>query len=243
MVSLLHRATIKKAASPPHMYSSSGANVHHHLTHASLGPPESLPNRYLDWFSRFCTAHRIQSLRAYFTLSRPFLLKIAPSDVGIWTPSNTCFFGQPESTTQMASRSVQPFFAELTIVTDGQTDHATRSVFCNIRPHLLTYYRDPVFPHTDCKQNFPVSVFTYLHLRPICGTENSSQQTTLQCLSTINMVFSDNDKILIKILYFNGTQQRLTDEFAEKSWTNRGVNKLLKSCGTQAQQQTAQCPY
>ena len=32
-----------------------------------------------------------------------------------------------------------------------------------------------------------------------------------------------------------GTQQKLTDEFAEKSWTKRGVNKLLKSCGTQAQ--------
>jgi len=48
-------------------------------------------------------------------------------------------------------------------------------------------------------------------------------------LSTINMVFSDEDKILIKSLYLKGyTAKRLTDEFTEKSWTKRGVNKLLK---------------
>jgi len=29
-------------------------------------------------------------------------------------------------------------------------------------------------------------------LRQICGAENLSQQTLLQCLSTINMVFSDD---------------------------------------------------
>jgi len=39
------------------------------------------------------------------------------------------------------------------------------------------------------------------------------------------MVFSNEDNILIKkILY----AKRLTDEFTEKSWTKRGVNKLLK---------------
>jgi len=32
----------------------------------------------------------------------------------------------------------------------------------------------------------------------VCGTRNSSQQTLLQCLSTIDMAFSDEDKILIK---------------------------------------------
>jgi len=43
------------------------------------------------------------------------------------------------------------------------------------------------------------------------------------------MVFSDDDKILIKkSLYFKGyTAKRLTDKFSEKSWTKRGVNKLL----------------
>jgi len=43
--------------------------------------------------------------------------------------------------------------------------------------------------------------FTYLILRSICGTENSSQQTSLQCLSTINMVFTDKDMISIEILF------------------------------------------
>jgi len=48
-------------------------------------------------------------------------------------------------------------------------------------------------------------------------------------LSTINMVFSDKDKILIKSLYLKGYKaKRLTDEFPLKSWTKCGVNKLLK---------------
>ena len=53
----------------------------------------------------------------------------------------------------------------------------------------------------------------------------------LQCLSTINMVFSDEDTILIKkSLYLKGYRaKRLTDEFPEKSWTKRGVNKLFKT--------------
>jgi len=43
------------------------------------------------------------------------------------------------------------------------------------------------------------------------------------------MILSDKDKILIKSLYLKGyTAKRLTDEFPEKSWTMRGVNKLFK---------------
>jgi len=43
------------------------------------------------------------------------------------------------------------------------------------------------------------------------------------------MVFSNEDKILIKSLYLKGyTVKRLTDDFLEKSWTKRGGNKLLK---------------
>ena len=53
---------------------------------------------------------------------------------------------------------------------------------------------------------------------------------SLQCLSTINMVFSDEDKILIKSLYLKGyTAKRLKNEFPEKRWTKLGVNKLLKA--------------
>ena len=86
-----------------------------------------------------------------------------------------------------------------------------------LSPHLL--------------QKFFVSLFFgYLLLPLICGIGNSSQQMSLQCLLTINMVFSDKDKILIRSLFLKGyTAKRLTDEFPEKRWTKRGVNKLLKS--------------
>ena len=49
---------------------------------------------------------------------------------------------------------------------------------------------------------FSVSLcsFTCLLLRSVCDTGNSSQQTSLQCLSTNNMAFSDEDKILIKYI-------------------------------------------
>jgi len=51
----------------------------------------------------------------------------------------------------------------------------------------------------------------------------------MQCLSTINMVFSNEEKILIKSLYLKRyTAKRLKDEFPEKSWTKHGLNKLLK---------------
>jgi len=50
------------------------------------------------------------------------------------------------------------------------------------------------------------------------------------------MVFSDEDRILIKSLYLKGyTAKRLTDEFPEERWTKHGVNKLLKRCVTQTQ--------
>jgi len=69
----------------------------------------------------------------------------------------------------------------------------------------------------------------FLLLRSTCGIRHSSQQTSLQCLSTRNMVFSYEDKILIKSLHLNGyTAKRFTDEFPEKSWTKHGVNKLFK---------------
>jgi len=50
------------------------------------------------------------------------------------------------------------------------------------------------------------------------------------------MVFSDEDKILIRSLHLKGyAAKRFTDEFPEKGWTKHDVNKLLKSCGTRAQ--------
>ena len=43
--------------------------------------------------------------------------------------------------------------------------------------------------------------FIYLLLWSICGTWNSSQQTSLPLVSTINMLWNDTDKILIKLLF------------------------------------------
>jgi len=78
--------------------------------------------------------------------------------------------------------------------------------------------------------NFPcLCSFTYLLWRSTCGIRNSSLQMLLQCLSTINMILSDEDKILIKSLHLKGyAAKMLTDEFPEKSWTKCGVNKLFK---------------
>ena len=80
-------------------------------------------------------------------------------------------------------------------------------------------------------------------MRSICGIGNSSQQTSLQHLSTTNMAFSNEDKILIKTLYLKGyTAKRLTGEFPEKSWTKCGVNKLLKKFDIRATNATTQQP-
>jgi len=57
-----------------------------------------------------------------------------------------------------------------------------------------------------------------------------SRRHSLQCFSTSNVVFDDENRILIKkSLYLKRyTAKRMTDEFPEKSWTKHGVNKLLK---------------
>jgi len=69
--------------------------------------------------------------------------------------------------------------------------------------------------------------FTSLLLRSICGTENSSQETPLP--NNQRGVQQRGQDFDLKSLYLKRyTANRLTDEFPEKSWTKRGVNKLLK---------------
>jgi len=64
-----------------------------------------------------------------YTIGRPFPPQNCPFPWGIWTPSNTWFLGPPDASTQMASRSVQPFLqGSLVWQTDRQTDHATQMV-------------------------------------------------------------------------------------------------------------------
>jgi len=57
-----------------------------------------------------------------------FPFKIAPSHVGIWTPSNTWFLGPTQVPKPNGNSIGAATFAGLTSVTDQQTDHATRSV-------------------------------------------------------------------------------------------------------------------
>jgi len=73
---------------------------------------------------------------------------------------------------------------------------------------------------------FHVTV-TYLLLRSICGTENLSADVLTAVFVNnqhgIQQRRQDFDKKLQGC-----TTQRLTDEFPERSWTKRDVNKLLK---------------
>jgi len=90
--------------------------------------PIPQPKRHLYRFSRFCTDDRRVSL--YCTIGRPFPQKLPLRFFPIWGSRPHLAHGspgQPESSTQTASRSVQPF-CRLTSVTDRPTDHATRSV-------------------------------------------------------------------------------------------------------------------
>ena len=57
-------------------------------------------------------------------------------------------------------------------------------------------------------------LFTCSFCDQFCGTGNSSQQTSQQCLWTINMVFSDENNILIKKTY---------NTFRIHSYTRRGI--------------------
>jgi len=71
-------------------YSSGGASVHPHLTHASLGPPEFKAKLQLDPFNR--SFARITAECCY-TLQQAahFPPKNCPFPWGIWTPSNMWF--------------------------------------------------------------------------------------------------------------------------------------------------------
>ena len=73
-----------------------------------LAHPSPQLKRQIDRFSRFRTAHGRKSV--YFTMSAPFSQNCAFS-WGIWTDHHLTHgsLGSPESSTQIASRSVQPF--------------------------------------------------------------------------------------------------------------------------------------
>jgi len=96
--------------------------------------------------------------------------------------------------------------------------------FCCLKYGVLLY--------TDCKQNFPcLCSFTYLLLWSIYGTRNSSQQMSLQCLSTNNMVSAMMTRFWQKKRLYRYskryTTKRLTDKFPEKK---AGQSIVLISC-------------
>jgi len=89
----------------------------------------------------FCTAHSRKSL--YFTMGG-HIPQNCPSHGGSGPHLINVSLGPPESWTQTASRSLQPFCRaqwRLISVTDRQTNRPRYSVGDN-RPHLRTHYCD-----------------------------------------------------------------------------------------------------
>ena len=70
---------------------------------------------------------------------------------------------------------------------------------------------------------------SYLFLRSICSIKNSLQQMSLQRLSTINIVFSDKDKILIRSLCLMGYGTQQTG-WHTNFLRNAGQSLALISC-------------
>jgi len=111
-------------------YSPGCVNVHPHLTHASLGPPESISQ--MAFLSVQPFLHSLQQ-------KVPILyngLHISPSKLpmcmGI-SPFNTWFLGSTWVHIQYNMSMSSAIFAGLTNVTDRQTDQQTRYSICNNR--------------------------------------------------------------------------------------------------------------
>jgi len=96
---------------------SPGGNVYSHKstlappgeydwTCASFGPLESTTQTANRSVQPFCTAHGRKSL--HFTVGAS-ILQNCPFPWGSGSPSNTCFLGPSQPTTQTAPRSVHPF--------------------------------------------------------------------------------------------------------------------------------------
>jgi len=113
-----------------------------HVRHDSLDPSEPTDQTDLYRFSRLSTDDRRMSL--YFTMGRPFSPKNLRLSMGgserhlIHGP-----LGPPKSSTQTASRSIQPFLQGSLVWQDRLTDRPRYSV-SNNRPHLRTEYCDAV---------------------------------------------------------------------------------------------------
>jgi len=93
------------------------------------------PKRHLDRFSHFCTAHHRVSL--YIRVGRPFPLKVDPFYGDLDPHLIHGFVGPPESSTQMTSRSVDPFLqCSLLWQTDRLSPCSTNAFWCNSQPKI-----------------------------------------------------------------------------------------------------------
>jgi len=70
---------------------------------------------------------------------------------------------------------------------------------------------------------------TLLLLRSICGTGNSSQQTSLQCFQQSTCYSATWTRFFLSFCLKAYTAKKFTDAFPQKRWTKRGVNKLLQT--------------
>jgi len=116
---------------PPKLPPSHGGRIWTPWVHSSIQP-----KHHLDWFSRFCT---VTADIAILYNGTPLALSKLP------LPINGCgphlihgSSGPPESSTQMVSRSVEPFLQGSIV---WQTDRPRYPVGNN-RPHLRTKYCD-----------------------------------------------------------------------------------------------------
>ena len=82
------------------------------LNNASLGPLSPNPKRHLDRLSPFCTAHGRESI--YFTIGRPFPLKIATFHGVSEPPCNTWFLGSIQAHNPNGISIGTAVFAQLT---------------------------------------------------------------------------------------------------------------------------------
>jgi len=116
-----------------------------HVIRGSLGPPDPTSKTASRSVHRFCTNDRRVCLDFTMVLPSP---QNCPSLWGIWTPSNTWFHGPTRVINPNDISIGSAVFAELTTVTDRQTDHATRSVTIDriyvrstaMRPMLMAVY-------------------------------------------------------------------------------------------------------
>jgi len=110
------------------------------VTHASLGPPESIPHTYTHTASRSVRPflHNSRQKVPILYNGQPFPLKIAPSHWGSGRPSNTWFLGPARVHTSNDMSIGSAVFSRLTIVTDRPTNRPTdrpRYSVCKNRPH------------------------------------------------------------------------------------------------------------